>query len=93
MSKHTSINCCEFGADLVTTDPTTGQVKMVQWTWAEVEEFVDAHGIDVTETVGTTVGEFLGAHPEATPRDGKLRCSLHNQVWPCHVCAGQERGG
>lgn len=62
--KHTSINCCEFGADLVTTDPETGRVKIVQWTWDEVQEFVLANGKDVTEQVRPAVTEFLCAEGE-----------------------------
>ena len=156
-AKHTSINTCGFGADLVTTDPKTGRVKMVQWTWEELQEFILTYGKDVTDQVAPMVTEFLAekkpeplrvaacptcqGHPQdcphlqpvcdedpdclssglyvvgerrvcaeharkltgrstepaeteaAAPDDGKVRCSTHNQVWPCHVCAGQERGG
>ena len=58
-AKHTSRNCCEFGADLVTTDPETGRVKMVQWTWADVQEFVLTYGNDVTDELGPMVTQFL----------------------------------
>ena len=58
--KHTSVNCCEYGVDLITTDRETGRVTMVNWTWEEVREFVHTHGVDVTETAGNMVESFLG---------------------------------
>lgn len=98
--KHTSINCCTFGVDLTTTDPKTGRIMMIQWTWEEVQEFVIEHGIDVTNKARDMLDTFLddsGHDEEAGPvlhdEHRTFRCSIHDEPWPCSICFGQQRGG
>lgn len=65
--KHVSVNCCTFSIDLVVTDPSTGRVKMVQWTWEEVEKFVNEHGVDMTDKTRGLVDGFWSDAKEKDP--------------------------
>ena len=63
--KHTSINCCDYGADFLTTDPKTGRVYAIQWSWDRVQEFIMEHGSDVTETMGEMLDKFKNREDQA----------------------------
>ncbi len=77
--KHTSINCCEFSVDMLTTDPETGRVMLLSMTWDELQAFVIEHGSDVTDKAREMLDTFLPvpqseAHlPEGTTEDVATR--------------------
>jgi len=66
MTKHTSINCCDYGADFITTDPETGKVFAIQWSWEEVQAFVLKHGSDVSTTMRETLDTFMPVTPKGS---------------------------